>query len=220
MPTSRAAPSDLISSAPLGESLRALAHRGEVRRYSKGTVLIEEGDRGDTIFIVLQGRLRAFSRHPSNEREITFGIYGPGEYVGEMGLDGGLRSASVVAVDDCSCSRVGRPTLEVHIAADPGFAFVLLAKVIRRARSATLSLKQIALNDVYGRVKLLLEATALPQPDGSRLVIDRPTHEAISQQVGCGREMVSRVISELKKAGVISDVPGGWRLTGALPPRW
>jgi CRP/FNR family transcriptional regulator, cyclic AMP receptor protein len=220
MPTSRAAPSDLINRAPLDESLRALAHRGEVRRYSKGAVLIEEGDRGDTIFIILQGRLRAYSRHQSNQREITFGIYGAGEYVGEMGLDGGPRSASVVAVDTCTCARIGRPTLEAHIAANPGFAIELLAKVIRRARSATLSLKQIALNDVYGRVKLLLESMAQVQPDGSRLVLDRPTHEAISQQAGCGREMVSRVISELKKAGVLSDVPGGWRLTGALPPRW
>ncbi|WP_163071511.1 Crp/Fnr family transcriptional regulator, partial [Acinetobacter baumannii] len=86
-------------------------------------------------------------------REITYGVYGPGEYVGEMSLDGGPRSASVITEEACRLVMVTRASLLTHISEHPEFAFELLTKVIRRARAATLSTKQLALNDVYGRLK-------------------------------------------------------------------
>src|SRR6195952_4014036 len=158
---------DVFSTLP--ESLRLLAGQGAIRRYRKNTLLIQEGDQGDTIFIILSGRLRAFSAGERG-RELTYGAYGPGEYIGEMSLDGGLRSASVITLETSECSVVTRQSLERHIAANPEFAFELLSKVIRRARAATLSAKQLALNDVYGRLSLLLNSLAVPQADGSRVV--------------------------------------------------
>ena len=125
--------------------LAELAGRGLLRRYRKDTVLIEEGDRGDALYIIVSGRLRAFSS-AANGREITFGIYGPGEYLGEMSLDGGPRSASVETVEASVCAVVTREALDRFIDERPAFAFELLAKVIRRARAATLSAKNLALN--------------------------------------------------------------------------
>ena len=122
--------------ATLSESLRALAQRGEIRHYRKHTLLIEEGDRGDTLYLILAGRLRSYASGDKG-REITYGIYGPGEYLGEMSLDGGPRSANVVTLDDCSCVVITRTTLRQHIAEHPEFAFELIAKLIRRARAAT-----------------------------------------------------------------------------------
>jgi CRP/FNR family cyclic AMP-dependent transcriptional regulator len=72
--------------------VRALARRGELCRFAKGAVLIQEGAVGDTLYVVLTARCASFGSHMANEREITYGIYGPGEYVGEMGLDGGCRA--------------------------------------------------------------------------------------------------------------------------------
>ena len=206
--------------AALPASLRDLAAAGEVRRYRRGTLLIEEGDRGSTLFIVLSGRLRAFSRHPVNEREITYGIYGAGEYVGEMGLDGEPRSASVEVLDPCTCARIDRPTLEAHIARHPAFALELLAKVIRRARAATMSLKQIALNDVYGRIKQLLDDSAQPRGDGTRVIAQRFTHLELSQRLGCGREMVSRVMKDLERGGYVARDGEQLVLLRPLPARW
>lgn len=220
MATSRPAAADLIDTAPLSDSLRELARRGVVRAYRKGSLLIEEGDRGDTIFIILAGRLRAFSRHPTNEREITYGVYGAGEYVGELGLDGGLRAASVEATEASTCVRIERPSLEAHIADHPAFAIELLAKVIRRARAATLGLQQIALNDVYGRLKALLEASAQTGADGQRVVVDPMTHREIAQRLGCGREMVSRVMKDLERGEHIVHTTAGLILPRELPARW
>lgn len=204
--------------ATLADPLRALARRGEIRRYRKGTVLIQEGESGDTLFIILSGRLRVFSA-ASNGREITFGIYGPGEYIGEMSLDGGVRSASVITLEPTECAVVTRVTLRQHIAEHPDFAFELLAKVIRRARAATLSAKQLALNDVYGRLSTLLDELAVPQPDGSRLVPERLSHLDIANRLGCSREMVSRLMKDLQRGGYVAAGPA-IRLERSLPPRW
>jgi CRP/FNR family transcriptional regulator, cyclic AMP receptor protein len=215
-----AAARDWFDHPALSDSVRALARRGRVAAHARGTLLIQEGDIGDTIYVILSGRLRSFSADAHNGREITYGSYGPGEYLGEMGLDGLPRSASVITLEPSVCSMVRRATLEQHIAEHPGFAFELLAKVIRRARSATLSARQMALNDVYGRLRLLLDALAVVQGDGTRVVGERLTHQEIANRIGCTREMVSRVMRDLEAGGHVQHSRGTISLLTVLPARW
>ena len=203
----------------MSESLRELARRGALRQVRKGVQLISEGDVGDTLFIVLRGRLRAYSVG-ADEREVTYAIYGAGEYVGEMGFDGGPRSANVEALESTLCAVVARPTLEQHLRDDPAFAFELLAKVIRRARAATTGLKQIALNDVYGRLKALLDSLAVAQGDGTRLIDPAPSHLEMSQVLGCSREMVSKVLKPLQIGGYVGVGRRRVVLLRALPAKW
>ena len=201
------------------ESLRTLVARGEPRRYRKGTLLIQEGDVGETLFIVISGRVKSFSTD-ERDREIVYGVYGPGEYLGEMSLDGGPRSASVITLEPTVCSVVTRKTLREHIAANPEFAFELISRVIRRARLATQSARSMALLDVYGRVTRLLDELAQMQADGTRLIVSRLTHAEIAGRVGCSREMVSRLLKDLEQGGYISVDGGRLRLAPSLPPRW
>lgn len=202
------------------DDLRELATRGVRHSYKKGRLLIEEGDEAWTLYIVLSGRLRVFSAHPDNGREITFGLYGPGDYVGEMSLDGGLRSASVETLEPTVCVAVTRATLEAFIAERPRFAFELLARVIRSARLATLTARQLALNDAYGNLKAWLEAASLPADDGTRWVAERPTHRELASRIGRSREMVSRLLKDLETGGYVAVEGRGWRLKKALPARW
>ncbi len=203
----------------LSEPLRALARRGEIRRYRSHTLLIEEGDHGDTLYLILAGRLRSYASGDKG-REITYGIYGPGDYLGEMSLDGGPRSANVVTLEPSTCAVVTRATLRQHIAEHPDFAFELIAKLIRRARAATLSAKQLALNDVYGRLVQLLNALAVTQPDGTRQIAERPTHLELAQRLGCSREMVSRLMKDLELGGYVEPRGALLRLCRPLPGRW
>ena len=214
-PAAQPAPATVLMSDCLVE----LASRGETRRYRKGTLLIQEGDQGDTIFIIQSGRLRVFSSG-DNDREITFGVYGPGEYIGEMSLDGGPRSASVITLEASVCTVVCRRTLERFVGERPEFAFELLAKVIRRARSTTHSVRQLALNDVYGRLRALLHGMALPQTDGSLRVVERITHQEMANRLGCSREMVSRLMKDLERGGYIAVEGTQFVLLKALPQRW
>jgi CRP/FNR family transcriptional regulator, cyclic AMP receptor protein len=199
--------------------LASLARRGEERRYRKGTLLIQEGDRGDTLYIILKGRLRAFTTG-DKDRELTYGTYGPGDYLGEMSLDGGPRSASVITLETSTCAVVARVTLEAFIAEHPAFAFELLGKVIRRARAATLSAKQMALNDAYGRLAALLNTLAQPQPDGTPFVAGPLTHQDMAHRLGCSREMVSRLMKDLQRGGYVDADRRGITLRRALPQHW
>jgi len=213
----------LPSAAPsidhLPAPLRTLAARGRPSRYRKGTLLIEEGDHADTLFIVLSGRVKAFSID-ERDREIVYGIYGPGEYLGEMSLDGGPRSASVITLEATVCVVVTRQTLRDHIAANPEFAFELLSRVIRRARLATQSARNMALLDVYGRVVAVLEEIAVAQPEGGRVIAQRPTHREIASRVGSSREMVSRILKDLATGGFLAPHGTGWLMPRPLPRRW
>jgi CRP/FNR family cyclic AMP-dependent transcriptional regulator len=204
---------------PVPESLRMLVARGEPRRYRKGTLLIQEGELGDTIYIVLSGRVKAFSVD-ERDREIVYGIYGPGEYLGEMSLDGGPRSASVITLEPTACAVVTRQTLREHIAANPEFALELLARVIHRARVATQSARSMALLDVYGRVAQLLHELAVVQGDGRRTIEYRLTHREIANRVGCSREMISRLMKDLANGGYVATRSGHLELTKNLPSRW
>jgi CRP/FNR family transcriptional regulator, cyclic AMP receptor protein len=201
------------------ETLRTLVARGEPRRYRKGTLLIQEGDVGETLFIVLSGRVKSFSTD-ERDREIVYGVYGPGEYLGEMSLDGGPRSASVITLEATVCAVVARKTLREHIAANPEFAFELLSRVIRRARLATQSARSMALLDVYGRVTQLFGELASTQADGSRLIAHRLTHAEIASRIGCSREMVSRLMKDLTSGGYLLEAGKGWLLMRPLPTRW
>ncbi len=219
VPVTPDADSSNDSTSVLPAPLRTLAARGQPRRYRKGTLLIEEGDQGDTLFIIVSGRVKAFSTG-ERDREIVYGMYGPGEYFGEMSLDGGPRSASVVTLEPTVGVTITRATLQAHIAANPAFAFELISRVIHRARLATQSARSMALLDVYGRVVQLLDGLALPQPDGTRLIAERLTHAEIANRVGCSREMVSRLMKDLERGGYVRRSDAAWVLHGPLPPRW
>ncbi|MBT9495200.1 MAG: Crp/Fnr family transcriptional regulator [Paucibacter sp.] len=208
------APVTDLDFAVLTPSLSLLAARGLARNYRRGTVLIEEGSQGDSLYLVLSGSLRVYGCD-SRGREVTYGIYGVGEYVGEMSLDGGLRSASVITEEPSRCVLLTRASLLAHIAAHPEFALELLTKVIRRARAATLSTKQLALNDVYGRLRALLETTSA---SGSDILL---THQAMAQRLGCSREMVSKLVKDLEQGGYLTRISNGrYQRLRDLPTRW
>ena len=219
-----ASPTEWSSLAVMSPSLRRLAERGELRRFHKNTVFIHEGDLGGDLYIVLKGRVRAFSSD-GGEREVIYGDYGPGDYMGEMSLDGGRRSASVITLEPCSTAVISREVLAQHIAEEPDFAFELLAKVIHRARSVTLSVRVLALNDVYGRLRLLL-----CQPDGpaasnlagtvGSLRTFRLTHQEVANRIGGAREMVSRLLKDLERGGYIAQQRCCIDVMAELPPRW
>lgn len=216
MPATTARPTDPSSTA----HIQALAAMGVPRRYRRGALLIQEGETGDTLYIVLQGRLRAFLGDDSG-KELTLGTYGPLEYVGEMSLDGGPRSANVEATEASTCAVVSRATLLAYIADHPEFAFELMGRLIRRARLATESARSVALIDVYGRlVRLLNQLAGEADAHGERALRERMTHQELAQHLACSREMVSRLLKDLETGGYIAVRERRLHLLKTLPARW
>lgn len=193
---------DPYSAVPMSDSLRALARRGGLVRLRRGTLVIVEGDYGDTLYIVLKGLLCAYSVSGEGH-QVTYGYYGPGACVGEMGLDGGPRSANVEAEEPTLCARVPRHELEAHLRQEPAFAMELLALVIRRARLATDALQQLALNNVWGRLKTLLESMMVAQPDGTWLIDPAPSHRELAKRLACAAASITKALAPLQVGGYV-----------------
>ncbi|MGP1676431.1 MAG: Crp/Fnr family transcriptional regulator [Burkholderiales bacterium] len=208
---------DLLAS--LRAPLRDLAAQGAIRNYRANTTLIEEGDRGDTLFVVLSGSLRIFCSDP-NGKEITLAIYGPGEYVGEMSLDGGPRSASASTEQASVCAVVSGRALRQHLATHPDFTLELIQRLIRRTRLATESARSLALLDAYGRLARLLDGLAVARADATRVVAQRLTHQDIAQRIGCSRELVSRLLKDLQMGGYVAHEAQRYTLLRKLPAKW
>lgn len=198
--------------------LGAIAAHGNARRYPAQTVLVTEEDRSDAIYIVLEGRVRAYGS-AEDGREIVYGDMGPGEYFGEMTLDGGPRSASVMTLEPTTCVVVTGANVRDFLGSHPDFALHLIRKLIGLVRRSTDTVKSLALDDVYTRIKKLLLEMAVPE--GERLVVpDRLTQQDIADRVGSSREMVSRIFKQLTIGGYITAEGKRIVLAKKLPARW
>ena len=118
--------------------VRQLASLGRLRTYPKNTVFITEGDSSDSVFVVLSGRVKVFLSDTEGH-EVILDTQGPGEYVGEMALDGKPRSASVMTLESTTFSVVARDPIREAIRHNPDFALDMISKIIDRARLATSS---------------------------------------------------------------------------------
>ncbi len=205
--------------AALNPGVRALALRGTIRSYRKNTVIINEGEFGETLFVLLEGRVKIYS-NDADGREITYNEVHAGDYFAEMWLDGGPRSASVMTLEPCICSVVNRAGVRDHLAEEPDFALDLVAQVIRRARAATETVRNMALLDVYGRVVATLEShKGVATPDAP-ITLTQITHQNIASRIGASREMVSRLLKDLEKGGYIELGVKRITLKKKLPARW
>ncbi len=203
----------------MSDSLRALARRGELVRLRKGTQIIVEGDRGDTMYIVLKGQLRAYTLGEDDRSSFTYGHYGPGACVGEMGLDGGPRSAHVVAMEAVVCARILRHVLEQHLMREPAFAMELVTLVIQRARAATQGLRDLALLNVWTRLKRLLERLAVAQGDGTWLIEPAPSRRELAAELACVPTNVTKLFKPLQEGGYLGIARGRIVILKPLPRR-
>ena len=79
-------------------ALQKLAPGGAVRSYARNVIVVSEGDATDSLYVVLSGREKAFVSD-ENGKEITVNTIGAGDYFGELVLDGGARSASIMTLE-------------------------------------------------------------------------------------------------------------------------
>jgi CRP/FNR family cyclic AMP-dependent transcriptional regulator len=198
-----------------GPLLEALAQHGNTRPFRAQAILINEGDVSDSIYIVVSGRLRTFASSLDG-RDVVLAEHGPGEYVGELALDGAERSASVKAVEPTTCCVVPGSEMRAFMAEHPEFAVHLSRKLSRMVRRLTEQVKDLALKDVYGRMVRVL--TELSDPVGAeRVVRDKLTQQDIADRVGSSREMVNRIMKDLAAGGYVSVRDGRYVIQRKLP---
>ena len=127
------------------ELLARLSDRGGQRTFARGDFLIREGEASTDVFILLAGELRAFTSDASGH-ELVFNRMTPGEFFGELSLDGGPRSASVQATTGAICVVVSQAEVQAFLGEYPEFAKALVMKLIARVRKATAQAKSLGLD--------------------------------------------------------------------------
>jgi CRP/FNR family transcriptional regulator, cyclic AMP receptor protein len=203
----------------LPETLLAqFARHAPSRTYLRNAIILSEGDDSDTLYVLLSGRAKVYVADDEGH-ELQLNQIGPGEYFGDVTLDGGPRSASVMALEPCRCAVVKREELSRFIREYPEFALHLTRKLAHRVRALTAGMRDLALMDVYGRVaRLLLELAE--EVDGQLVIGEKLTQKDIAQRVGASREMISRIFSDLAEGGYVRKDDGRLVIVKKPPARW
>jgi len=207
--------SDILTEA----ELCALSVQGAVKSFPKHAVIVSEGDETDSLFVIVSGRVKVFLADEAG-KEIVLGTQGPGEYFGEMALDGGARSASIMTLEPSRFIVVPRRKVREFLRTQPEFSARLVEKLIRRTRALTASVKNLALMDVYGRVARLLLELAEQDEGGTLVIREKLTQRDVANRVGASREMVSRILTDLAAGGYISVKQKRITVHKAPPRHW
>ncbi|HEY9100829.1 Crp/Fnr family transcriptional regulator [Chitinimonas sp.] len=184
------------------EELSHIEASATAKTYPKGTIIINEGDPGSSMFLLMQGRLKVFVSD-SNGKEYVLAVLGPGEYVGELALlDDEPRTASVETEEQSAFLVIQKEDFLSLLHNHPNIQFKVLVSLVRRTRQLTEAVKNLALKDVYSRVRLLFEDLAV-EKEGHLQVEEPMTQQAIADRVGSSREMVARIMKELVFGGYV-----------------
>ena len=114
---------------------------------------------------------------------------------------------------------VSRLDFEACLAKHPNLALKLIRTLTHRIRSLTDVVKNLALNDVYGRVARTLLKLAR-EKNGLLIIEQRLTHQDIADMVGASREMVSRIMKDLTTGGYLQTKNKIITIQSKLPPAW
>ena len=200
------------------QDIAALSRRAVTRAFPKNTIILNEGDQTDSLYIILSGRVKVFLANEEG-KEIVLDTQGPGEYFGEMVLDEGPRSASVMTLEPCRFQLIPKEDVKALLQSHPDFAMHLVRKLIYRGRALTEHVKSLALQNVYGRFAKLLNEMAVPQ-DGKRVLQEKLSQQELANRVGASREMINRIVKDLTTGGYISVDGQRIVIHKPLPANW
>ena len=197
----------LMPSPATIERFLAHCHR---RRYPPRTEVFRPGDQAGTMYYVVSGSVTIITEEDDG-RELILGYFGPGEFVGEMGLFGAfaeqrevtLRTRSACELAEIGCEQLLQ-LMSGPLAADaPRLLYGIATQLTLRLRDTSRKASRLAFLDVADRITRTLhdlchEPEAMSHPDGTQLRISR---QELARIVGCSREMAGRVLKKLQEDG-------------------
>ncbi|MFQ6023325.1 MAG: Crp/Fnr family transcriptional regulator [Acidiferrobacterales bacterium] len=215
---------DMLKNIPLFANLSEadlakLESHAVTKTFPKNSIIINEGDTTDSLYITVSGKVKAFLRN-ERDKEVILSIQGPGEYFGEIALlDEAPRSASVMTLENSSFLIITQASFRACLGEHPDIAISLIRGLTHRVRALTDSVKSLALEDVYGRIAKTLSHLA-QEEDGKLIIRGKLTQQDIAAMVGASREMVSRIFKDLTAGGYIKIEDKKITLEKKLPARW
>ncbi len=197
----RKAPNFLGLDASAAEALRASMSLVKLR---KGQSLFKEGDDGDNLYVVSNGKVKLGTKSPDG-RENLLMILGPGDMFGELSLfDSGPRTATATAVTDSKLLTLGQEKVIPWVKEYPEVSLQLLARLASRLRRTNEVVGDLVFSDVPGRVAKALIDLGVKFGDkrGEGLFVNHDlTQEELAQLVGASRETVNKALADFAQRG-------------------
>jgi CRP/FNR family cyclic AMP-dependent transcriptional regulator len=200
------------------EALEEIQQHGSVKSFKKNTVVINQDDETDSLYIILSGSVKIYVSG-ADGREVVLNHQGAGEYFGDLALiDRQPRVASVMTTEPSRFMIISRDDFMRCLSSNPEIALNLIKPMTSRIRMLAQNVSNLALLDVYGRVARTLLQAATEQ--NGVLMTDKLTQQEIADMVGASRAMVSRILKDLKAGGYISIEKKRITIQQKLPERW
>ena len=179
------------------------------QRFKRGEALVAQGQKSDSLFILLTGRARVMTSD-SRGREVILATLAPGDYLGEMSIiDNQPHSATVRAEVQTDVLMLGRAEFARCLTENASMSLVVMRGLVKRLRHADRKIESLALLDVYGRVAHALLDFAVSDTQGQRVIKEKISRQDLAKMVGASREMVSRVMKDLEERGFIQTQENG-----------
>ncbi|MDH5356001.1 MAG: Crp/Fnr family transcriptional regulator [Gammaproteobacteria bacterium] len=195
-----------------------VASQTVIRQFPKNTVIVSQGDDTDSFYVILQGKVDVFLQNDKG-KEIIINTLGECESFGELAPLGGIpRQASIITTEDSTFGVISRQVFMDSLLTSPTVSMRIIDLLIQRIQDLTEEVSSLALEDVYNRVVRVLYKHA--DEVGEKLVTEKLTQQDIASRVGATREMVHRILKELKTGGYISIEGKHITIEKKLPPGW
>lgn len=187
--------------------LEPLAAKMRRRSYQRGEVIFHQDDPGDRLHFVANGMVKISLVSPDG-RENDIALLSPGDCFGEMSvLNGGIRSATAVAVEATETMTMTREDFLSFINEHSRVALEIIALLVRRLRAMDETIGDMVFLDVPSRVakKLLTLAETYRNSQDSNGDVAIPIgQEELSRLVGSSRETVRRALTSYRKMGLLT----------------
>jgi len=190
-----------LPAALVGELLLA----GERTEYPAGSTIYREGAAPRTVLVV-SGLARVYMRSPEG-RQVTVRYARAGEVLGIAVLVGGPANVCVQTLAESTLFRIDAARLTAAARGDARVAWALAEELNRRLYE---TLQQTAVN-TFGSVRqrvaahLLDLASAQQRPQGH--LVAHASQQGLADAVGSVREVVARVLRDLRLAGLVATAP-------------
>jgi CRP/FNR family transcriptional regulator, cyclic AMP receptor protein len=189
----------LLRSAP-EQDLRAVAAVSRLRSFRRGQVVFTRGDPGETVIVVVSGRVKVTIRS-ADGGELTLAILHPGGLMGDLNVvDGGPRSADAETLEESQLLMIPRDVIRDVCARVPSAAQALTNSIAALLRRLTDSYADLVFLDLPRRVAKIL----LSQPRGDDGIIrPRLSQEELAHQAGSTRQSVNAALRGFERRGWI-----------------
>jgi CRP-like cAMP-binding protein len=209
-------PDGALAQVPLfGEltpaELRALTVALRTRQCARGEVVFLEGDPGDSLYVIEEGRVKIALSSPQG-KEVVLTMLGPRDFFGDLALlDGEPRSADAIAVEPSRLLLLRRDDFSRFLGEHPEAAKRLLALLSRRLRRNAALIQDAAFLDIPGRLARTIARLADEdgRADGSSVVIgSRLTQTDLAGLIGATRESVNKWLRTFEREGLLRTERG------------